>query len=121
VSAFRLSSSVEPPDGHRADELPLYADLANPSTFRAEVQLWHAARPCIAELEKLVNGDPETRRLLERAPYSASFLTRAIRQLVQVPDPELWVACPRCNGHGKKKDLLENECTTCAGAGYQFR
>src|SRR5262249_41525680 len=107
-------------DGPPFEDIPLRTDLADPSMFDAEARLLLEARPHIEALRRLVNDNPSTRRLLDRAPKGAKFLSLAIEKLGSVPCSEAWIHCPRCVGKGRKKELMEHECGTCAGAGYQF-
>jgi hypothetical protein len=110
-------SRHEPP----SEEIPLRAELADPSIFDADARLWHNSRPHVAALQSLVEEDPATRRLVDRAPSGALFFTLAIDRLTRIPPPEDWIICPRCQGKGKKEFMGETDCGLCVGAGYQYR
>jgi hypothetical protein len=99
------------------EDIPLRAQLGDPSMFDADARLWRQSRPYIEEVWKRLLEEPEIRRILEQTPWSANVFARGVDKVIRIPPPEKWVACWKCAGKGRTD--AASVCGACGGACHQ--
>ena len=100
------------------EDIPLRAQLANPSMFDVDARLYRDVRANVEAIRRRMDQDSEIARNLERVPWTAKSYSRRVDQLVQIPPPEAWLVCWKCEGKGKT--TAAPTCGVCGGVCYQY-
>jgi hypothetical protein len=104
------SGGFHPEDQAWVEGLPLRAQLFNPRKFESDAIVCRHFAATYARLAREVRS-----KIGDRSPACMTQLHRRLARCIDLPGPELWDLCPKCEGSGIV-DL--HSCHACVGGGY---